>query len=105
MSQELNTALMLLVVGMLTVFAILFLVVVSGQILIRIVNRYSPEQIKPKSAVSPLIIPPVTNPKSEPSKIAAIIAAVEAVTGGKGRITKITKKDKSTLWVVKLNFA
>ena len=45
MSAELQTALLLLVVGMITVFIILSLVVLTGRTLIWVVNNYfSPEE-------------------------------------------------------------
>ena len=76
-------AITLLFVGMITVFIILFLVVVSGNLLIILVNKYIPE--KPKMAV----------PKSalHGNKLSAVVAAVEIVTKGRGHITKISKED------------
>lgn len=86
MSADFSLALQLLGVGMGTVFLILSLVVLSGNALIRIVNKYLPEQakVKPKAPTSPDAIAPDT--------MAAIVAAVEMVTGGKGKITSIEKK-------------
>jgi oxaloacetate decarboxylase gamma subunit len=81
MTSSLTTALTLLVIGMITVFTILFLVVITGNILIRIVNRFFPIIAKNNLSNS-----------SEASKIAVITAAVEAVTKGKGKIISIDKK-------------
>ena len=75
MGGELSTALSLLAIGMITVFVVLLLVVLTGNILIRIVNRLSPEDDS-LSAV----------------KVAAISGAVEAFTHGRGKITKIEKE-------------
>jgi oxaloacetate decarboxylase gamma subunit len=74
MDIEFSTALSLLAIGMITVFVVLALVVLTGNLLIRIVNRISPEQ----DGIAP-------------AKIAAITAAVGAFTQGRGRITKIEK--------------
>ena len=73
MGSEFSTALTLLAIGMITVFVVLLLVVITGNVLIRMVNRLD------KSTTI------------EPAKIAAISAAVEAFTDGKGHITKIEK--------------
>lgn len=79
---------------MITVFIILGLVVLSGQLLINIVNRFSP----PNAIKSPLIDSnsmQVSNPSSSASKsqIAAIVAAVDIFTEGQGRIESIEKLD------------
>lgn len=73
----------LLFVGMITVFIILFLVVVTGNLLIIFVNKYIPE--KPKMAIPQSTL--------QGNKLSAIVAAVEIVTKGRGRITKIRKED------------
>ncbi len=79
MTTELSTALTLLIIGMITVFVVLLLVVLTGNALISIVNRLSPAA-------------PITSQKDEEaSKVAAITAAVEVFTQGKGHITKIDK--------------
>ena len=79
-----STAFQLLGVGMISIFSILFLVVASGTLLIRIVNRFTPEPpLPPKD-------PPAAIP---PSILAAITAAVSVVTESKGRITHIRKSD------------
>ncbi len=59
---------------MITVFLVLALVVITGNLLIRLINRITPEL----EGISP-------------SKVAAITAAVESFTLGKGTITKIEK--------------
>lgn len=74
MGSDFSTALSLLAIGMITVFIVLLLVVVTGNILIRVVNRMTSDDIQ-----------------IAPSKVAAISAAVEAFTNGKGRITRIEK--------------
>lgn len=79
MNGELSTALSLLAVGMITVFVVLMLVVIVGNVLISLVNRFFAEEI---TAISEEI------PKS---KIAAISAAINIITEGKGRIKNIDK--------------
>ncbi|HAZ57730.1 MAG: OadG family protein [Bacteroides graminisolvens] len=84
--ENMETALLLLFVGMGTVFAILLLLIYLGKFLIALVNKYAPEeevaakQIMPKG---PLPIPG--------NVLAAITAAVNVVTHGKGKITKVEK--------------
>jgi len=82
METNLELGLSMLLVGMTTVFFILFFVVAGGNILIRFTNRYyTPVQ----EAIA----------KSEQSgdkrKMAAIVAAVDVVTGGKGKVASIRK--------------
>lgn len=81
MEPQISTALSLLGVGMITVFVVLTLVVATGNILILIVNRLSPEvgAIAKEDGI-------------DPSHIAAITAAVEIFTEGKGSITRIERK-------------
>jgi oxaloacetate decarboxylase (Na+ extruding) subunit gamma len=81
--------LILLAVGMITVFTVLVLVVVTGNLLTYLVNKYIP--LEPQIA-----IPPVSAERTETtekSKISAIVAAVDWVTKGKGKVTRIEKKD------------
>lgn len=88
MSSDLNTALSLLIIGMTTVFTILSLVVITGKVLIRMVNRFSPDIIPKPVLASPL---EVDHNDTDESEIAAIVAAVEVITKGKGRIKSIDK--------------
>ena len=82
MSEDLNTAVMLLGIGMITVFFVLFCVVVTGKVLIALVNRYVPVAVKTT---------PSRGTDIPPQKIAAITSAVEIFTKGKGKITNIKK--------------
>ena len=90
MSPDLQTAFSLLIIGMISVFIILFLVVMAGKGLIRLVNNYFPE---PKDS-SPIDIPKTIYRQRAISKaqIVAITAAVDAVTQGQGIITHIEKE-------------
>lgn len=50
--ENLNTALLLMVVGMATVFAILLIVINLGKSLIALVNKYAPEEVTPAKAAA-----------------------------------------------------
>ncbi len=81
--QPINEAVSIMVVGIITVFFILFVIVFIGNLLIRLLNKYLPEVV-----VEPKLTP--TNNNSEKTH-AAIAAAIDLVTKGKGKITNITK--------------
>lgn len=85
MEQNLGNAISIMLVGMATVFLILWLVVIIGNLIIRITNKYfsTSEPVKVQNTI--------IQSGAEKSKIAAIFAAVDIATNGKGRITKITK--------------
>lgn len=83
--ENLNTALMLMVVGMATVFAILLVVIYLGKALIALVNKYAPEEVIPAKAAA-------NGPAPIPANImAAISAAVAVVTHDKGKVAKVEK--------------
>ena len=83
--ENLNTALLLMVVGMATVFCILLIVISLGKGLTAFVNKYVPEEVVPAKAGS-------NGPAPIPGNIlAAISAAVTVVTQGKGKVSKIEK--------------
>ncbi len=78
-------ALKLMLTGMSTVFFILIMVVVLGNIIIRFTNKF---------ASSPVTITEISkgaNPGIEPIKMAAIVSAVQMATKGKGTVTSIEK--------------
>lgn len=87
-SSNIGDALVLLAIGMITVFLILALVVVCGNLLIKIINKYAPEPSKKITRASR------TATGTAPEVVAAITAVVEAVTSGSGRIQSIEKIDK-----------
>ncbi|MEL6864185.1 MAG: OadG family protein [Bacteroidota bacterium] len=93
MSPEIATAFTVLWVGMITVFVILSLVVVSGQLLIRIINRYFPVVSDPPvNSTAPSKESTVIKvPSPNPAQIAAITAAVDLLTKGKGQVSRIEK--------------
>lgn len=83
--ENLNTALLLMVVGMATVFAILLIVINLGKGLIALVNKYAPAEEAPAKAAG-------NAPAPIPGNIlAAISAAVTVVTQGKGKVSKVEK--------------
>ena len=84
--ENLETAFLLMVVGMATVFVILLIVSYLGKLLISLVNKYAPEEVvsvKQTSSQAPVPIPG--------NILAAITAAVNVVTQGKGKVTKVEK--------------
>ena len=84
--EKLETAFLLMVVGMATVFVILLIVIYLGKLLISLVNKYAPEEVvsvKQTSSQAPVPIPG--------NILAAITAAVNVVTQGKGKVTKVEK--------------
>lgn len=78
---DLTIAFQVLIIGMVTVFVILSLVVLTGRLLINIVNRFH---------VTPDTKLPLPE-KNADAEIVAIVAAVDAITNGKGRIKSIKK--------------
>ena len=84
--ENLETAFLLMVVGMATVFVILLIAIYLGKLLISLVNKYAPEEVvsvKQTSSQAPVPIPG--------NILAAITAAVNVVTQGKGKVTKVEK--------------
>ncbi len=87
MDEGFSTALMLLAVGMITVFTILALIVIFGNLLISLVNKYLPEE-KVRKVVRSVALGAIDS-----RKMAAIVSAVDVVTEGKAKVTSITKAD------------
>lgn len=81
--QPITEAFSIMLVGMITVILILLLIVVIGNLLIRLSNKYLPEEI----------IEANIKKTGEPSEttIAAILAAIDLVTKGRGKVTSIKK--------------
>lgn len=88
MSAELQTALLLLVVGMITVFIILSLVVLTGRSLIWVVNKYFSEEEKIEYDY---VVPFIEDDVIYKKKLAAITAAVEIATRGQGKVVKVER--------------
>lgn len=83
--ENLETALLLMVVGMTTVFAILLIVIYLGKGLIALVNRFAPEEVIPVRQMNNAPTPISGN------VLAVISAAVTVVTHGKGKVAKVEK--------------
>jgi oxaloacetate decarboxylase gamma subunit len=92
METDFSSALTLLFVGMISVFSILLLVVFFGQLLIRTVNHFFPEGPTP-AVTKHLPVADVSLLAPDKNRLAAIVAAVDIYTHGKGRITSIKKND------------
>ena len=87
MNEGFSTALMLLAVGMITVFTILALIVIFGNILISLVNKFIPEAKISK------VVSGISQGTIDPRKMAAIVSAVDVVTEGKAKVTSIMKAE------------
>lgn len=70
--------LQLMLVGMITVFVILLIVIYGSRLLIKLINRIAPEQEQKKA-------------QAGEDYSAVFEAAVAQLTQGKGKLTKITK--------------
>ena len=80
MSESLNLGLQLMLVGMISVFLILGIVVIVGKLLISAVNKWS---------IEPLAGGQLSH--IDRKKIAVISAVVQTVTKGKGTVSSIHK--------------
>lgn len=90
-AEILSTALELLIVGMLSVFFILGIVVGLGRLLVFIVNKYSPE-VKPTTRMANRNISPQAMSQSiSGSKMAVLSAVVDLVTESKGVLKSVEK--------------
>ena len=88
--ENLQTGLLLMVVGTATVFAILLIVIYLGKGLIALVNKYAPEEIVVKKAAKPRqAAAAVSSPSNQ--ETVAIISAISILTHGQGKVTKIEK--------------
>lgn len=76
--------LMLMCIGMVTVFAILLIIINLSKLLIRFVNKFAPEEVAK--------VPAASAPQSVDALTMDIIrAAVSQVTGGKGYVASVEK--------------
>ncbi|MDH6304964.1 oxaloacetate decarboxylase gamma subunit [Parabacteroides sp. PF5-5] len=92
--ENIETGLLLMVVGMATVFAILLIVIYLGKGLIAFVNKYIPEEIivkKRTAAVQSQSLPHTQDNSMPGATTAAIVSAISVLTGGKGKVIKIEK--------------
>jgi oxaloacetate decarboxylase gamma subunit len=84
MMNPISEALLLLVVGMGTVFVVLLLIIFLSGLLVKALNRWAPEAEVPAAVKKAAEIPART--------VAAITAAIASATNGKAQIVKIEKK-------------
>jgi len=84
--DNIGYALLLMLVGMTTVFLILMLVMGLGKTLILLVNRYGGERT---AAMAPTPVSSVAPSGIPEQVVVAIVSAVSIVTDGKGRVTSI----------------
>jgi oxaloacetate decarboxylase (Na+ extruding) subunit gamma len=80
--QPLNEALSIMIVGMVTVIFILFSIVMIGNVIIKLTNKYIPDV---HTVVKKGTDEPAANTRQ------AITAAINLLTKGRGKVTSITK--------------
>ena len=85
--ENLGVGVELMIVGMLTVFAILLIVINLGKVLINVVNKIAPEEeVAPKKAAA------TAAPAAIDANTQAILQqVVSQITGGKGRVASARK--------------
>lgn len=81
--ENIGIGLMLMVVGMATVFVILLIVIYLSKYLITLVNKLAPEEAPKKM--------PAVASTTDIGAMDAIKAAVDILTAGKGQVVKIEK--------------
>ncbi|MBQ7156358.1 MAG: OadG family protein [Bacteroidaceae bacterium] len=85
-TNDIYGAIMLMCVGMITVFAVLLIVIGLGNVLIKLVNKFAPEEAAVKKS------PAVQAVQQVDATVKAVIdATIAQITGGKGHASKITK--------------
>jgi oxaloacetate decarboxylase gamma subunit len=84
--ENLGIGFELMIVGMCTVFLILLIVINGGKLLIKVVNRIAPEEVK---AAKQTVAEQSGN--VDPSTMAVLSEVVKQLTQGKGRITSAKK--------------
>lgn len=89
--ENIETGLLLMVVGMATVFVILLIVIYLGKALILAVNKYAPEEegTKKVAKVAAAVKAPTNALSSQ--ETAVIVSAVSMATQGLGKVVKIEK--------------
>lgn len=85
--EHLGIGLQLMIVGMLTVFAILLIVIYGGKLLIKVVNAIAPEEV----AAAKKAVATSNQGTVDPSTMAVLQEVVKQLTGGKGRVESARK--------------
>lgn len=86
-NENLSQALQLMGIGMTTVFCVLLLIIFFGNMLIKIVNRFIPEDEKPQTIRQA----ETTSATVDANVALAIDQAIMKLTGGKFKSEKIEK--------------
>lgn len=85
--DNLGFGVQLMIVGMVTVFLILLIVINFGGLLIKVVNKWAPEEVvapkKGAAAAQPAAV--------DANTMAILQAAVSQLTGGKGHVASARK--------------
>ncbi|MDO9633650.1 MAG: oxaloacetate decarboxylase [Paludibacter sp.] len=81
--QPLNEAFSIMAVGMITVIFILFLIILIGNLIIRLSNKYLPEEL--------VAVKVKKTSGTSDNTFKAIEAAIDLITKGKGKVTNIKK--------------
>lgn len=89
--ENLGYGLLLMLVGMVTVFVVLLIVIGLGKLLINLVNKYAPEEVVKAARPVVATVGAVNNNSVSDPVVAAIVSAVSTVTNGKGKVTSIKK--------------
>ncbi len=90
--EHFKFGLLLMAVGMITVFSILMLVIALGKLLISMVNKYVPEFQTFANRTGHISVP-VSEGKTIPeATTAAIVSTVSLLTYGRGKVVRIEKK-------------
>jgi len=84
MGKDFQTALELLGIGMITVVSILLLVVLSANVLIKLVNKFGPEPASAEKKNTKL-----RSKNIDSKKLVVLAAVVDHITQGKGVIKDI----------------
>lgn len=85
--ENIGLGLQLMIVGMVTVFCILLIVINLSKWLIMAVNKWAPEE----NATPQPQTPKASTAAVDNRTLAIIQAAVDQITGGKGSVKKVTR--------------
>jgi oxaloacetate decarboxylase gamma subunit len=80
-----NIGITLMIVGMITVFSVLVIIIMLSNLLIKIVNRVAPEESEKTAKAITKVVP------IAPDVVEAINQAVAKITGGKGTVAEIKR--------------
>lgn len=84
-AEKLSESLLLMAIGMLTVFTVLMIIILLGNLLIKAINKFFPEEVKPVAQAAAAVQAVDQNIQE------AINKAIMAISGGKKSAQKIEK--------------